>query len=66
MDDQTAQKIQEQVNSVSALIESSEIAQNKVEEEREEMQREKMLHGSEIFTGGKREKSIESVLPPEQ
>ena len=66
MDDQTAQKIQEQVNSVSALIESSEIAQNKVEEEREEMQREKMLHGSEIFTGGKREKSIESVLPPEK
>ena len=66
MDDQTAQKIQEQVNSVSALIESSEIAQNKVEEERKEMQREKMMHGSEIFTGGKREKSIESVLPPEK
>ncbi len=38
----------------------------KSEEEREEMQREKMLHGSEIFTGGKREKSIESVLPPEK
>ena len=63
MDDKTAQKIQEQVNSVSALIESSEIEQNKVDEERDEMQREKMLHGSEIFTGGKREKSIESVLP---
>ena len=55
MDDQTAQKIQEQVNSVSALIESSEIAQNKVEEGGSG---EKMLHGSEIFTGGKREKSI--------
>lgn len=66
MDDKTAQKIQEQVNSVSGLIESPEIDQNKIEEEREEMQREKMLHGSEIFIGGKREKSIESVLPPER
>ena len=49
MDDKTAEKIQEQVNSVSSLIDNSTIKQSEIEDEREERQRELMLHGSEIF-----------------
>lgn len=63
MDAPTASKIQEQVNSVSSLIESGGITQNQVQEERLEMQRERMLHGSEIFRGGPREKDIQDVIP---
>lgn len=63
MDDATATKIEKQVNSVSGLIDDSEISQSKINEERDEMQREKLLHGSEIFQGGPREKSIQDVLP---
>lgn len=51
MDDKTAEKIQEQVNSVSSLIDNSTIKQSEIEDEREERQRELMLHGSEIFCG---------------
>lgn len=66
MDDSTTGKIQEQVNSVSSLIENDVITQNEVNEERFEMQREHLLHGSEIFRGGPREKSLEDVLTPEE
>lgn len=66
MDDSTTGKIQEQVNSVSSLIENDVITQNEVNEERFEMQREHLLHGSEIFHGGPREKSLEDVLTPEE
>ena len=66
MDDSTTGKIQEQVNSVSSLIENDVITQNEVNEERLEMQREHLLHGSEIFRGGPREKSLEDVLTPEE
>lgn len=66
MDDSTTGKIQEQVNSVSSLIENDGITQNEVNEERFEMQREHLLHGSEIFRGGPREKSLEDVLASEK
>lgn len=61
MDDATARKIQKQVNSVSSLIDDSELTQNQINEERDEMQREKLLHGSEIFRGGPREKGPADV-----
>lgn len=51
MDDETAEKIQEQVNSVSSLTESSEITQDDVDDMHIEQQLERDLHGSETFTG---------------
>lgn len=63
MDDETAAKIQEQVNSVSSLAESDELTQDDINEERAEQQLESALHGGEIFTGGDSEKSLDDVLP---
>ena len=60
MDDDTASKIQQQVNSVSSLIDSGQISQGQVDEERAERQQEKMLHGSEIFRGGEPDKKPEA------
>ena len=61
MDDKTAEKIQEQVNSVSSLIEDTTIPQGEYEDAQNEQQRERMLHGSEIFRGGAAEKSPEDT-----
>lgn len=61
MDDKTAEKIQEQVNSVSSLIEDTTIPQGEYDDARSEQQRELMLHGSEIFRGGAAEKSPEDA-----
>ena len=63
MDDETAAKIQEQVNSVSSLAESDELTQDDINEERAEQQLESALHGGEIFTGGDPEKSLDDVQP---
>lgn len=63
MDDETAAKIQEQVNSVSSLAESDELTQDDINEERAEQQLESALHGGEIFTGGDSEKSLDDVQP---
>lgn len=63
MDDETAAKIQEQVNSVSSLAESDELTQDDINEERAEQQLESTLHGGEIFTGGDSEKSLDDVQP---
>lgn len=62
MDDEIAGKIQEQVNSVSSITETSEVIQDDIDEERAEQQRERQLHGSEIFSGGVPEKNVEDVL----
>lgn len=63
MDEETASKIQEQVNSVSSLTESSEVTQDDIDEERAEQQLESQLHGSEVFTGGEAEKNPDEVIP---
>ena len=64
MDEEIAGKIQEQVNSVSSLAESSEVTQDDVDEERREQQLEQELHGSEVFVGGTPEKGVDDVVPP--
>ncbi|MDY2777142.1 MAG: hypothetical protein SOU51_02010 [Collinsella sp.] len=51
MDDKTAEKIQMQVNSLSNLIEDPAVTQNQINEERDEMDRERLLHGPGIFRG---------------
>lgn len=63
MDDEIAGKIQDQVNSVSSLIDTPAVTQRELDREREQRYHEHLLHGSEIFTGGPREKDIEDVLP---
>ncbi len=63
MDEETAAKIQEQVNSVSSLAESSEVTQDDIDDERREQELEQELHGSEVFTGGSAEKDVDDVLP---
>ena len=65
MDEEIAGKIQEQVNSVSSLAESSEVTQDDIDEERREQQLEQELHGSEVFVGGTPEKGVDDVVPPE-
>ncbi|MBY4797780.1 hypothetical protein K6V98_05340 [Collinsella sp. AGMB00827] len=56
MDDKTALRIQKQVNAVSSLIEYKGISQRKLDKEFDEVRREHLLHGSEIFWGGAPEK----------
>ena len=63
MDEETAGKIQEQVNSVSSLAESTEVTQDDIDEEQREQNMEQNLHGSEVFSGGSPEKSPSDVLP---
>ena len=65
LDEEIAGKIQEQVNSVSSLAESSEVTQDDIDEERREQQLEQELHGSEVFVGGTPEKGVDDVVPPE-
>lgn len=62
MDDRVTSRIQEQVNSVSSLIEPPGVTQNEYEDEKFERMLEKSLHGAEIFRGGAAEKSPEDLL----
>lgn len=62
MDDDVAEKIQKQVNSVSSLIDLERMGQQEIDEEAREGQLEHLLHGKEIFLGGKAEKTPEDVL----
>lgn len=54
--DGMTEKIESQVNSVSSLAASKAIGQQQANEAADEVQRERMLHGSEIFRGGPAEK----------
>ncbi|QWT17622.1 hypothetical protein KPC83_00125 [Collinsella sp. zg1085] len=56
MDDKVARKIQNQVNSVSSLIEADAINQKVFNQQQEERTREQLLHGIEIFKGGHAQK----------
>lgn len=52
MDDQTAEAIQKQVNSVSSLTEKPGATQRELDEDTLEYQRDQELHGEEVFRGG--------------
>ncbi len=66
MDDEIAERIQKQVNSVSSLIEDPALSQTKIEEEAAERNAEHLLHGKEIFRGGTPEKTPESLTDENQ
>lgn len=62
MDEEIAGRIQEQVNSVSSLIETPGIDQDDLDAERLERELERSLQGSERYLGGAPEKRLEDVL----
>ena len=64
MDEEIAARIQDQVNSVSSLIEEPGISQDDLEAQQDERELEQRLKGSETFVGGAPEKSVDDVLPP--
>ena len=66
MDDETAEAIQKQVNSVSSLTERPGATQSELDEDERNQQRNQELHGEEVFRGGAAEKSPESVLEREE
>lgn len=66
MDDEVAEKIQSQVNSVSSLIDTEVLSQSQIDDSRAEQQLEQRLHGTEIFNGGSAEKQPEDVLPSDE
>lgn len=61
MDEEIAGRIQEQVNSVSSLIEEPGISEEDYEAQRRERDLERQLRGAEVFRGGALEKSVEDV-----
>ena len=63
MDDKTAAKIQEQVNSVSSIAQSPSVTQSDVDDEKTEREREQLLHGTEVFHGGTAEKTPQDYAP---
>lgn len=63
MDEDIAARIQEQVNSVSSLIDTPGINQDDLDAQNEELELERSLMGSEQYLGGTAEKSLEDVLP---
>lgn len=65
MDEDIAARIQEQVNSVSSLIDTPGINQDDLDAQNEELELERSLMGSEQYLGGTAEKSLEDVLPEE-
>lgn len=63
MDDQMAEQIQKQVNSVSSLVDDSTLSSSKMDAQEDERELQQMLHGSEVFTGSRQnEKSLADVL----
>lgn len=63
MDEEIAGRIQEQVNSVSSLIEDPGVSQDDIEAQAYERELEQQLKGSEVFTGGAPEKSVDDLVP---
>lgn len=61
MDEQVTSRIQEQVNSVSSLIEDPRLTQDAYEEQQYEQMLERKLRGSEIFLGGPTTRTPEEV-----
>ena len=65
MDEDIAGRIQEQVNSVSSLIDTPGIDQDDFDAQRSELDLERELLGSEQYLGGTAEKYPEDVRPQE-
>ena len=65
IDEEIASRIQDQVNSVSSLIEDPAMSQEDAEAQQVDRQTELALAGSEVFLGGAPERSMEDVVPPE-
>lgn len=63
MDEDIAGRIQDQVNSVSSLIETPGIDQDDLTAQRDELELERDLQGSEQYLGGEAEKSPSDVMP---
>ena len=61
MDDQTAEAIQKQVNSVSSLTERPGATQAELDEDAQTYQHDQELHGEETLRGGAAEKSPSDV-----
>ena len=61
MDEQITSRIQEQVNSVSSLVEQPGLTQKEYDAQERERQMERLMHGSEIFNGGATEKTPEEI-----
>lgn len=61
MDEQVTSRIQEQVNSVSSLIEDPTISQSELDDQAYEQMLERKLRGSEIFLGGPTTKTPQEV-----
>lgn len=66
MDDEIAERIQKQVNSVSSLIEDPAVSQTKIDEEKAERDLEHRMRGSEVFRGGAISKTPDDVLPEQK
>lgn len=62
MDDKITARIEKQVNSVSSIIDDPTVAQNKLEEEADELELDQSTHGSEVFSGG----IVTKTAPSEQ
>lgn len=62
MDEQVAQRIQEQVNSVSSIIETPGADQTDIDAQERELQMERDLMGSETYRGGEPDRSLADVL----
>ena len=66
MDDEIAERIQKQVNSVSSLIEDPALSQTKVDEEQSERNLEHLMRGPEVFRGGAISKTPDDVTAEQQ
>lgn len=62
IDNDIAERIQEQVNSISSLIETPGVSQDDVEATEREKELMLSLRGQEVLRGGEAERSVEDVL----
>lgn len=65
MDEEVAKRIQEQVNSVSSIIETPGVDQTDIEAQERELQMERELMGSEAYRGGAPDRSLADALEDE-
>ena len=62
MDDETAEAIQKQVNSVSSITEKPGVTQGELDDDRSEALMDVQLSGAEVQRGGAAEKTPEDVM----
>ena len=59
MDDETAEKIESQVNSMSSLVSGNAVSQGTMDDDAAGLTRDRSLHGAEILRGGAAEKTVD-------